>query len=678
MAIEYDFDQDPVPPLRPEADTLPKHFLLTARRLGASQIAMRKKRYGIWQEYTWADSLQHVRNFCLGMVQLGLEHGDKVCIVGDNDPEYYWAELAVQSAGGATIGIFTDATPQELAYLIDNSDTKFVVAHDQEQCDKLLDILDEIPSVKKIIYWDEKGLVSYNVPILMSFEAVEALGREHPNGPERYEELVKQGSSEDTAILSYTSGTTSRPKGAMISHANLYYGSQHAHSIMPVDMGDDYVSFSPLAWITEQSLGLATHIINATVVNFPEQPDTVQEDIREIAPVSMLFPSRLWESLVSQVQARMNDSDIINRTLYKIFMPAGFKRAELEEKGQEPGLLLKFLNWLGELAVFAPLRDKLGLTRIRYAYTSGASISPQVIRFFRAINVDLYQLYGSTECQGHTVHYPGDVKAGTVGKPFPTVQVKVDDDGQIMVKSRAVFKGYYKDDDKTEEALEDGWFQTGDAGYFDENGHLIYLDRARDLIELASGERFSPQYIEVRLKYSPYIHDVMAVGGQDMPYVSALMTIDFENVARWAEKRGIQFTTMVDLSQKDVVADLVKEEITAVNQPLQPPAQIRRFVIMPRSFDADEAELTRTRKLRRRFMEQKYGDVLTAIYSGQPSITMTSEVRYRDGRVGQTEAEVYVRTIGDPADLPVVNISETSVMQAMIERARKRKPDSLG
>ncbi|MCI0710352.1 MAG: AMP-binding protein [Chloroflexi bacterium] len=655
-----DSDYDPVPALRADADTLPKLFMHTARRLGASQVAMRKKHLGVWQEYTWADSLQRVRNVCLGLVELGLKRGDKVSIIGDNDPEYYWAELAAQSAGGTTLGIFTDATPRELEYLLTDSDTTIVIAHDQEQVDKILEIREQLPKLLKVVYWDAKGLQNYETDWIISWDDVEVLGQAvHERDPQRYETLVNEGSGDDIAILSYTSGTTSLPKGAMISHANLYFGSQHSTAeLMPVYMGDDYVSFSPLAWITEQSLGMANHVIHAMVVNFPEAAGTVQQDIREIAPVTLLFPSRLWESLVRTVQANMVDADIINRTIYRLFLPVGYKMAEFEERRKQPPIHWRVLNGIGELLLFAPLRDKLGLTRLRYGYTSGSAISPEVLKFFRAININLHQLYGSTECQGHTIHYPGEVKVGTVGKPMPTVQVKIDDDGQILIKSRAVFQGYYKSPEKTEEAKKDDWFHTGDSGYFDEDGHLVYLDRMKDLIELGGGERFSPQYIEGSLKFSPYVHDVMALGSVEMPYVSALITIDFENVARWAENRGINFTTMVDLSQRDEVNELILKDIERVNEQLPPASRIRRFVIMPRSFDADESELTRTRKLRRGFMEQKYSEILGAIYGGHDSVVLTSEVRYRDGRVGQTESDIVVRTVGDAQDLPVVELAK--------------------
>lgn len=658
--------EDPVGTIAPDSDTIPKNLLRSAKLFGDDQIAMRKKRFGIWQEYTWNESLTHVQEFCLGLVSLGLERENKVSIVGDNDPEHYWAEIAVQSAGGATIGIFTDASPRELEYLLNDSDSVFVIAQDQEQVDNLLEIRDKLPNVKNVIYWDEQSLQGYDDPWLLAFTKVEELGREYAKQhPNLFEEMVMQGDGEDIAIFSYTSGTTSLPKGAMIRHRNLMYGALHASQIAPISHRDDYVSFSPLAWITEQSLGLTRHVVDGMVVNFPEKAETVQNDIREVAPVVLLFPSRLWESLVSLVQARMVDAPLSNRLLYSYFLGIGYRVADAQNQNQELSSVLKLQRWLGEIFLFAALRDKLGLSRLRAGYTSGASLSPDVLRFFRAINVELYQLYGSTEGQGHTAHYPNDVRLGTVGRPLPTVSVKIDNDGQILVKSRSIFAGYYKKDEKTAEALnDDGYFQTGDAGFINDDGHLIYLDRMKDMIALASGDSFSPQYIEGRLKFSPYIQDVMAVGGFDMPYVSVLATLNFDNVARWAEKRGISFTTLADLSQRDEVAKLLLEDVTRVNNDMPAAGNIRRFVVLPRVFDPDEEELTRTRKLRRGYMEKKYGDVLDAIYDGQSTMIMRAEVRYRDGRVGHTETEVKIVTVGDASTLPVVSREKVVVPDA--------------
>ncbi|GAB4529253.1 MAG: long-chain fatty acid--CoA ligase [Anaerolineae bacterium] len=629
--------------LSEDKNTLPKAFLHSVKAFGP-RVAMRKKRYGIWLEYTWDEVFQHVHDFCMGLVSLGLQREDKVAIIGENDPEFYWAEIAVHSAGGITTAIFTDANHDELMYVVTNSDSVFLLAHDQEQVDKALEIRERIPNVKKVIYWEDRGLWNYSDEWLISFQEVEALGREYAKKhPGLYEQMVRQGKSEDVAIFSYTSGTTSLPKGAMILHKNLLHANSQIEDLTPRRPEDNYVSFSPLAWITEQSLGLTAHLLYGFQVNFPESPETVQTDIREIAPSALLFPSRIWEGLARTMQMRVNDSTWINRALYALFMPVAYRIIDLEDARKPIPAYLRVLRSLGEAAIFTPLRDRIGMTRMRDAITSGAALSPDVLRFFRAVGVELKSLYGSTEMQGVTMHYPKNVKLESVGEVVPGVELKIAENNEIRVRSRAVFSGYYKSEDKTAEAFdEDGFFMTGDAGYIDDDGHLIYLDRVKDMIQLANGESFSPQYIEGRLKFSRFIQDVMAIGGFDMAFVTAIIIIDFENVSRWAEKNRVHFTTYVDLTQKPQVADIVKKEIQRVNETLPPAARIKRFVILHKAFDADEAELTRTRKLRRRALEQRYGEILDAMYTGRNEITVSAEVKYRDGRMGTVETAVRI------------------------------------
>jgi long-chain acyl-CoA synthetase len=635
-----------IDPLAKDSDTLPKMFLQRVNVLG-DKVAMRKKRFGIWQEYTWQQSLEQVRDLCLGLVSLGLQHGEKVAIIGENDPEFYWAEIAAWSAGGTTIAIFTDANLTELGYVLDNSDAVFLFAHDQEQCDKALALREKIPNIRKVIYWDEKGLWHYNEPWLMSYEQLQSLGRDyHRAHPNAFADMIQQGSPDDIALLSYTSGTTSLPKGAMIRHRNLLFGNKHVIKIAPTKPEDEYVSFSPPAWITEQSLGLTGHLVTGFTVNFPESPATVQTDIREVAPSALLFPSRVWEQLAGLMRLRIFDSTWLNKALFALFLPVSYKIIDMEDAEKTVAPHWRLAGWLADVAVFAPLRDKIGMSRMRNAFTSGAALSPDVLRFFRAVGVQLKNLYGSTECQAHTLHYDGNVKLATVGPPAPGVEIAIQPDGEMWIRSRAVFSGYYKDEKKTAEALDaDGWFHTGDAGYVDKDGHIIYLDRVSDMIELANGEKFSPQYIEGRLKFSPYIQDVMTVGGFDMHYVTAIINIDFDNVARWAEKNRVAFTTFVDLSQKPEVAALIRKDVQAVNETLPPAARVQKFVILHKVFDADEAELTRTRKLRRRALEQKYGEMLTAMYENRDEVKVSAEVKYRDGRSGVVETAVKVSTV---------------------------------
>ena len=625
-----------------EPDTLPKYLLQTAARYGSKKVAMRKKELGIWREYSWQESLDQVKYLTLGLLRLGLTRGDKVAILGENDPSITGRNWPSRPPAPPP-GIFTDCAPKEVRYIVDHCDASFVFAKDQEQCDKLLAIRDEIPRVKRVIYWDPKGLWNYSDPWLLAFDDVAAQGKEHQAAqPGLFEQTAAQGQAADVGIFCYTSGTTGLPKGAMITHGNMIFGYQAATSIDPRLDTDDYLSFLPLAWITEHVLGLTVHVISGMVVNFPEEPETVQSDLREIAPRSLLFSSRLWESLASTVQARINDSSRLKQALYHAALPIGHRVVDLRDQGKTPGLFWRIAYALANLTVFRPLRDKLGLTQVRSAYTAGAALSPDVVRFFQAIGVNIKQLFGSTEAIIHTVHRHGDIRMETVGPPAPGVELKIAEDGEILVNSPAVFCGYYKDPVNTAEKLRDGWFHTGDAGHLTPEGHLIYLDRVKDMLELAGGARFSPQYIEGRLKFSPYVKDCMVLGGKEREFVTAIVNIDFENVGKWAERRRIAYTTFVDLSQKPEVYALIRQDVERVNHTLPEPARVRKFVLLHKEFDADEAELTRTRKLRRGPIEERYRQMIEAMYTGQDQVNVRAEVKYRDGRTGTVETPVKV------------------------------------
>ncbi len=633
-------------------DTFPKNLIAGYRKNGDRKIAMRQKDRGIWRPFSWQQSYQQVRQLSLGLIKLGLKHGDKVCIIGDNDPQYFWAQLAIQSGRGVSVGIFTDSAPPEIQYIVAHSDATFVFAKDQEQCDKLLEIREQVPTVQRVIYWDEKGLWNYNEPWLVSLKDLQALGQAlDKEQPDLFERSVNQGRGEDLAIFCYTSGTTGLPKGAMITHNNLIAGCDSAMQADPRLETDEYLSFLPPAWITENILGLAVHLRTGMVVNFPEAPETVQENIREIAPHAMLFSARLWESMMALVQVKIAETSWLNRLLYRIFMPVGYKVASLRYEQRKPvGLLWRSLNALGEIALFSPLRDKLGLTRVKSAYSSGAALNPDVIRFFRAIGVNIKQLYGSTEAQVHTLHVGNDVRFETVGVPSPGMEIQIAESSEILVSGGTVFQGYYKNPEATKKAVHtDGqgrrWFHTGDAGHLDQDGHLIYLDRVKEMITLTSGEKYSPQYLEGQLKFSPYVRDVMTVGGEDRPFVTALLNIDFDNVGRWAEKQGLPYTTFVDLSQKPQVYALIRQDVERVNRVLPAAARIRRFVLLHKEFDADEGELTRTRKLRRGLLSQRYEEMITTMYRGGDEVQVRAAVKYRDGRESVVETTVRVETL---------------------------------
>lgn len=633
-------------------DTLPKNLVAMYQKYGDQKVAMRKKDLGVWRPYTWKDSYEDVRQLSLGLHKLGLKRGDKVCIIGDNDPQYFWAQLAIQAVGGVAVGIFTDSAPKEIEYVVNDSDSVLVFAKDQEQCDKLLEIQKDIPKVFQVIYWDEKGLWSYDEPWLQNYEDVKKLGKAFgEEQPDFFENSVAAGKGDDLGVYCYTSGTTSLPKGAMITHSNLLAGSDSAQEADPRLDTDEYVSFLPPAWITENVLGFAVHLRSGMIVNFPESPDTVQPNIRETTPQAMLFSAGLWESMVGLVQVRIAEATWVNRTLYNLFMPIGYKVANLryEQRVSVP-LHWKIFHALGEFSVFYPLRDKLGLTRVKSAYSSGAALNPDVIRFFRAIGVNIKQLYGSTEAQVHTLHIGDDVKFETVGVPAPGMNVRIAEDSEILINGGTLFKGYYKNPEATEKAIstdEEGlrWFHTGDAGYLDEDGHLVYLDRMKEMLTLSSGEKYSPQFIEGQLKFSQYIGGVMVVGGDDKLFVGALINMDFDNVGRWAEKNSIAYTTYVDLSQKPEVYELISKDVMRVNHVLPKTARIKRFVLLHKEFDADEGELTRTRKLRRNLLVERYQDMISAMYDGSKVVQVRAAVKYRDGREGIVETTVRVASM---------------------------------
>ncbi len=631
--------------------TLTQHFLRQVQTQPAAKVALRQKEFGIWREFTWADSYEQVRALGMGLIALGARRGDTIATVGDNDRYHLWAYLGLQAIGATQVGLFTDATPAEMAYVLDHSDVTFVLAKDQEQCDKLLEIRAQIPKVRRVIYWDERGLWNYDEPWLLPFAEVQALGRDLiASEPNRFETEVALGAAGDLAMLCYTSGTTGLPKGVMLSHGNMLSTIALYHTVDPRGDTDNHLSFLPMGWIAEPILGIAAHVYTGLILNFPEEPETVRQNIREIAPDMLFYNARLWDSLVGMVQVRMNDASWLNRTLYRRFLPVGYRMADAKFSGRQPGAGLRAAYAVGDRLVFGPLRDQLGLSRIRAAYTAGSSLSPDAMRFFHALGINLKQIYGSTEVAGGaTVHRDNDIKFASVGPPAPGVELRIAADGEIQIAGPMVMQGYYKDPANTAKDIleEDGrrWFRTGDAGAIDDDGHLIYLDRVKDMLTLAGGERFSPQFIEGRLKFSPYVRDVMAIGGETRDFATALIIIDYENVGQWAEKQRIPYTTFVDLSQRPPVYELIRRAVEEVNASLPPGARLRRFVLMHKEFDADEAEMTRTRKLRRGFLYERYGDIIEAMYRGDDHIHVRAPVRYQDGSEGFVETEIKVMSL---------------------------------
>ncbi len=627
------------------ADTFPKLLARNAERLGG-RAALREKDLGIWRETSWRACQERVRDFSLGLVSLGLERGGKVAIVGDNRPEWVIAELAAQAAGAASVGIYQDSNLTEVAFVIDHCDARFVVAEDQEQVDKILGMIDQLPKVAYVVYSDPRGLRRYRHEKLLSFSEVEVRGRAlAKEKPGLYDENVARGSGGDLAMICYTSGTTGQPKGAMLSFQNLLTMALSLHQVDPRKPGDEFVSFLPLAWIGEQMMSIATALAIGFTVNFPEEPETALHDIREIGPHVLFAPPRIWEGLNSTVQVKIMDTTPLKRFLYERLMPVGHKTADLRLKQGRVPLLWRALYLFADLLLFRALKDRLGLLHLRSGTTGGAALGPDVFRFFHAMGVRLKQIYGQTEISGISCIHPDDaIKFHTVGKPIPGTEVRISERGEILSRSPSVFLGYYKNDQATREALADGWLHSGDAGYLEEDGQLVVIDRLKDVLRLADGTQFSPQYIENRLKFSPYVKEAVVMG-QDRPYLTALLCIDSAVVGKWAEKQKISYTTYTDLSAKPQVYDLLQREIDRVNETLPAAARIRKFVLLYKELDADDEELTRTRKVRRGFVEERYRGIISALYGDEERIAIDTTIRFQDGKTARIQANLSVRRL---------------------------------
>lgn len=626
-------------------ETLPQ-FLKQHAEQTPNKIAMRLRDYGIWHPITWKEYYEHVKYLALGLISLGLQPEETIAIIGDNRPEWVMAELAAQSVGAKSIGIYQDSVVNEMIYIFNHADVAFIVVEDQEQVDKILEMWDELKGVKKVIYYDPKGLRNYSEDFLMYFPAVQELGRKYEQeNPAWFEARVAQGKGSDLAILSTTSGTTGNPKLAMLTHQSMLSMGRNLMAVDPLTPEDEFVSFLPLAWIGEQMMCMSCGLQVGFTINFPEEPETVQHDIREIGPQVMFSPPRIWENLVSQVQVKIEDSTWLKKKLYNWAMPIGYRMADLNFRKEKPSLWMKALYFLADWIIFQEIKDLLGLRHLKRAYTGGAALGPDVFRFFHALGVNLKQIYGQTEINGiAVVHRDGDVKFQTVGTPIPETDIRIDENGEILMRSPAMMEGYYRNPEATAETLKDGWLHSGDAGYFDDDGHLIVIDRAKDVMTLHDGTKFSPQFIENKLKFSPYIKEAVVFGG-DWPYVTAMINIDFPNVGKWAENHQIAYTTYTDLAQKPQIYHLIGSHVQTSNADLPPAARIQRFLLLHKELDADDAELTRTRKVRRKLIAQRYEDIISALYSNSPYVDVDQTITYQDGRTARIRTRLTIETV---------------------------------
>ncbi|EHE7895614.1 long-chain fatty acid--CoA ligase [Vibrio parahaemolyticus] len=620
-------------------DTFPKVLQHNAKHW-PEQVAMREKEFGIWREFTWQDYENRVKWMALALQDLGIGEQDVVGLLGDNRPEWVWGELAAHAIKGYSLGIYQDSMHEEVAYLINYAKAKVVIAEDEEQCDKLLELGDEIPSVEYIIYCDPRGMRKYVDPRLIDVEQVYKKGQLIDKAdPDKYLNMVAATKGSDLSILCTTSGTTSKPKlaqlhsGTFLDHCAAYLRAD------PRSPGDNYVSVLPLPWIMEQVYVVGQALISRQIVNFVEEQETMMSDLREIGPNFVLLAPRVWENIVADVSARMMDSTPFKQKMYKLGM-------SLANKALDQGKRSKLAEWI----LLRALRDRLGFSNLSSAATGGAAMGPDTFRYLQAIGVPLKQLYGQTEmCGAYTVHQADDVDYDSVGVAFDNADVKVINPdsngvGEIIAKSTGMFTGYLNNQAAYDEDVQDGWMHTGDAGYFKDTGHLVVIDRLKDMSETSHGDRYSPQFIENKLKFSPFIAEAVVVG-KGRPWLSAIICIRYAIVAKWAEQKGIAFTNYTNLSAQPEVYKAISEEVLKVNESLPDAQKISKFILLYKELDADDGELTRTRKVRRGVVAEKYGDIIETIYSAAPTVDVDTVITYQDGTKTRIQTSLVIETL---------------------------------
>jgi long-chain acyl-CoA synthetase len=630
-------------------DTFPKILLDNAKKFPPTKIAMREKDYGVWQSYSWQDSLDQTRDFALGLASLGFKRGDKMAIIGDNRPQLYWGLAASQCLGGVPVPLYQDAIEQELLYILDHSEARFALAEDQEQSDKLLALKKEVPGLEYIFYDDPRGMRNYTQPFLMAFTHVQELGRKFgAENPDYFLDAVNKGQPDDLSIIAYTSGTTGNPKGVMLTYHNIVTTAKNAVEMEGLQEDEEVMAYLPMAWIGDNIFSYCESFVAGFTANCPEDPSTVLHDMREIGPTYLFAPPRIWENILTQVMIRMEDAAWIKQKMFHFFMKVAGKVEKLKIANESVPFGSKILYQLGRFLVYAPLVDNIGMKKVRIAYTAGEAIGPEIFEFFRSLGINLKQVYGMTESSAIiSIQKDNDIDSETVGTPIPELEIKITDNGEVMYKSPGVFLGYYKNPEATKETLEDGWVHSGDAGYLTKHGHLKIIDRAKDVSRLKDGTMFAPKYIENKLKFSPYIKEAVA-HGQDMDYIATFVDIDYGAVGNWAERRHIAYTSYTDLAQRPEVYDLIFNEIKRVNKSLSDDeqlrgAQIKRFLLLHKELDPDDGEITRTRKVRRKFVAEKYGDLIDALYSDKDSVEMDAKITYEDGRTTMIKANLRIR-----------------------------------
>jgi long-chain acyl-CoA synthetase len=630
-----------------KGDTWPKALQYNYEKYGDRHRAMRHKHYGIWHALTWKDYYLNVKHLALGLLALGQKPGDKVLIVGDNAPQWYYAELAAQANHGVSVGLFSDSLPSEIQYIAENSNARFAVVEGQEQVDKFLQIKDTLPGLKKVIYWNYKGLARYDDDILAGYRDVLKLGQSsEAEYPGRFEQNVTEGRADDVCAIVYTAGTTEpAPKGATHTYRTLRASAESLLQLDPWSEEDNVVPYLPPVWINEQWMGIGCHLLSAGILNFAEAPETQQRDSRETGPSIVFYGARLWESQAAMVQARILGADPVKRFAFRRLMPIGEKMAEFNYRKQKPGMFFKMLYFFADIILFRSVKRSLGLSNARICYTTGAVLSPEAFRFYHALNLPLKNIYGSTEGGALTGARNEDIHFETVGPPREDAEIKISDDGELIYRQPGVFSGYHKEPEKTAAALKAGWFHSGDSGFIREDGHIVFVDRLQDLVKLDSGDTLAPQNIESRLRFSPYIKDAWVLAGPKGAYVSAVIIINYDAVSRWAGQKRLAYTSFAELSQTPEVYELIRKDIDRVNHVLPPGCKLEKYVNLHKELDADDGELTRTRKLRKTFLQARYRELIDAIYADKTEARIEVKFGEHEGRTGTMITTIRIESV---------------------------------
>ncbi|MCB1462789.1 MAG: AMP-binding protein [Nitratireductor sp.] len=643
-----------------KSETFPQYLLWNAERF-ATRPAMRHKDLGIWQTYSWKQMCDEIRRYSLGLAALGLKRGDKVAIVGFNRPRLYWSFAAVQAMGGVPVPVYSDSVAEEMAYVLDHAEVRFAVAQDQEQVDKLLSMTDDLKQLHKIVYDEVRGLKGYDHTNLHSIDDVQALGDEElkKGGDKRWLEEIARSKGSDLAVMLYTSGTTGKPKGVMLSFDNLVVSAINGNEYDRLDENEVVLAYLPLAWVGDHVFSYAQAYTAGYCVCCPESAETIDVDRREIAPTYFFAPPRVFETMLTAIMVRMEDAGRTKKRMFDTFMAHARKVGEAILNGEKVGVWDRIRYRLGEVLVYGPLKNRIGFIKLKVGYTAGEAIGPEIFRFYRSLGLNLKQLYGQTEASVYITAQPdGEIRADTVGRPSTGVEIRIADNGEVMYRSPGVFLGYYKNDEATRETkTADGWVHTGDAGFFDQEGHLKIIDRAKDVGRLNDDSLFAPKYIENKLKFFPDIKEAVAFGdGRD--YCAVFLNIDLTAVGSWAERNNVSYASYQELASHPRVYKMMEDHVARVNadlagEELMAGSQIHRFLVLHKELDADDGELTRTQKVRRSFIAERYAPLIEALYDGSSEKYVETEVVFEDGRKGKISATVLIRDMAvTPAGTP--------------------------